>query len=514
MSALAPDTVVERRGLDLAGFLRVARTYWVSATIAALLCVSAAGLWTAVQTRVWTSEASGVVRATSGSDAGLALAADSLAKSKAKTYLELAKSNTVAQSAAAALGDDTPAATLLPAVTASAADDSSIIVVSAHAESAERAQAIAAAWITAMTAEVKALENPDNQISTQSTSFVPLAAATLPTAPTSPNTVAALTVGLLAGILAAGILLMVRHSLDRRIRSSDVVETLTGAPVVGSIVDYNGFDPAHRLVTQVTPLSGPDRRTHFAITEGLRQLRTNLSYVDVDNPPNSILLVSALPSEGKSTIAANLADTIALSGRRVVLIDCDLRRPTQAQIFHNENAAGLTDVLSGRATIVDVAQPVSHRPELVLIAAGSVPPNPSELLGSRAMRDLVATLVSTGALVILDAPPVLSVTDGGVLSAIVDATFLVVDISTAKQEPLARAVQNVNKAGGHLSGAIINRVPERGPDSHSYGYYRNAYYAKPDDASGTRPAPPSAIPASTRSEAGGGRAARRRSSTA
>lgn len=465
------------RPLELREFLRILRVYWAGATIVVLAATSAAALWSMTQPRVYESSASGVVQAVSGSDAGLALAADNLAKSKAQTYVRLADSEAVADDVAAALADGRSAAALLSHVSATLADDSAIIEVTASGSSAEQARALADAWIAAVTARVELLENPEDTITTQAVSFVALATAPLPSAPASPNVRTALILGALAGALIAVVYALARHQLDRRIRSAEMIERDFGVSVLGTLVEEQTFAERRGLLPE--PAAG-ERHAAFAFLESLRELRTNLSYVAVDSRPRSLLVASGSPSEGKSTIAANLARSVASSGRRVVLIDCDLRKPVLAGMFGAEPTVGLTDVLSGRATLSDVIQAVRDGQELYLLGSGATPPNPSELLGSRAMRDLVATL-SEEALVIVDAPPLLPVTDGAILSTVVDGVLLVVNARTTNRDQLERALSSVRKVGGNVLGVVLNRVPQRGESARSYGYYGGDYYAATGD---------------------------------
>lgn len=495
------------RPLELREFLRILRVYWAGATIVVLAATSAAALWTMMQPRVYESSASGVVQAVSGSDAGLALAADNLAKSKAQTYVRLAGSEAVADDVADALADGRSSSSLLSRVTATLADDSAIIEVTATGESAEQARALADAWIAAVTARVELLENPEDTITTQAVGFVALATAPLPSAPASPNVKTALVLGALAGTLIAVVYALSRHHLDRRIRSAETIERDFGVSVLGTLVEEDTFTERRGILRE--PAVG-QVSTAFAFLESLRELRTNLSYVAVDSPPRSLLVTSGSPSEGKSTIAANLARSVAASGRRVVLIDCDLRKPVLAEMFGAEPTVGLTDVLSGRASVGEVIQPVMDGQEFYLLGSGATPPNPSELLGSRAMRDLIATL-SEEALVIVDAPPLLPVTDGAVLSTVVDGVLIVVNARSTTHDQLERALSSVRKVGGGVLGVVLNRVPQRGESARSYGYYGgdSSYTAAPEDpaqpaVSSLPPRAEEAEPEHVRPLAGGG----------
>ena len=154
--------------------------------------------------------------------------------------------------------------------------------------------------------------------------------------------------------------------------------------------------------------------------------------------PAPIVVSSPLPGDGKSTLAGNLAVSLAAAGRQVILVDADLRRPMLATLFGLPDGAGLTDILAGRAEIADVAHNVDTSRNLAVIAAGRVPPNPSELLGSNRMRDLIRTL-SERAFVIVDSPPLLPVTDAAVLATAVDGALIVITAGKTTFEMLHKA---------------------------------------------------------------------------
>ena len=177
------------------------------------------------------------------------------------------------------------------------------------------------------------------------------------------------------------------------------------------------------------------------VAESFRGLRTNLQYMNVDDPPRAIVVTSPLPGDGKTFTAANLAITLAASGQRTVLLDADLRRPHVASTFGLLPDAGLSDVLSGRAHHTDVLQPVAGSDHLQVMAAGPIPPNPSELLGSDKMRQLINTLTSD-AMVIIDSPPLLPVTDSTVLTTRADGALIVVSMGATTYDMLDHALDN------------------------------------------------------------------------
>ena len=189
--------------------------------------------------------------------------------------------------------------------------------------------------------------------------------------------------------------------------------------------------------------------------------------MDVDNRRRKIVVTSPLPGDGKSTIACNLALTLARSGEAVVLIDGDLRRPMVASNLGMPGGAGLSDVLAGRATVADVLQRTSHDTHLLVLAAGTIPPNPSEVLGSARMRQLLDDLAKHATLII-DAPPLLAVTDAAVLTQQADGALLVVGVGKTNYDFVEKALDAVRKVNGRALGLVLNKVPMRGGDASPY----------------------------------------------
>jgi capsular exopolysaccharide synthesis family protein len=221
----------------------------------------------------------------------------------------------------------------------------------------------------------------------------------------------------------------------------------------------------------------------FAVAEAMRTLRTNLQFMDVDNPPRTIVVTSPLPGDGKSTIACNLALMLAAGGSRVVLVDGDLRRSKVAQTMGVSSSAGLSDVLAGRADVADVLQRSPQSPNLDVLAAGGAPPNPSEVLGSARMKALLTEL-SEHSIVIIDAPPLIPVTDGAVLAHQADGALLVVSVGKTTYDLVEKALDTLRKARGRALGVVLNKVPLKGADASPYSYeYRRQYGSLATDAS-------------------------------
>ena len=489
--------------MDLLGYLRVLRPHWWVIVLTTALGLGIAGAWTIVVPKVYQADATGVVQLAGGSGAGDEIVAQNLALSKVVTYVEYGSSRAVAERTISTLGLETTPEALVNSVTVTNPDGTPIIRVSAAAATPELARDIASVWLDSMVAQIQAVEGGmapaepvldengeeiDPGSTTPFISLVPIDSARLPTAPSSPNTRLALALGALIGLALGVAYALVRHALDRRIRRPEDVERQIGVPVVGTIPVNRAFSSENRLVPLVRV--GDDRSAiaAAATAEALRELRTNLQFMDVDHPPRVIVVTSPAPGDGKSTVAANLATTIAASGQPVVLIDADLRRPMVAKIFGLPAGGGLSDVLAGRASLRDVVQHWADAPALQIVTAGKVPPNPSEVLGSERMKSLLERL-SKDWLVIVDAPPLLAVTDAAILANRADGAFVVASVGSTTYESLARALGMLERANGRAMGVILNRMPRRGNGyDYEYRYEYTASNAAKDDA---RPPGPS-----------------------
>jgi len=344
------------------------------------------------------------------------------------------------------------------------------IRVDATGPTPEAARDLAEAWIHGMTAQIAQIES--NGKNAGAVRLVAGDSARLPTAPTSPNERLNAVVGGIGGLVLGVVYALVRRTFDRRLRSTADVEEAVDVSVIGTLPVDKELATG-RAVFSFDDIR--DGRGSFAHKEAMRELRTNLQYVDVDRPARVIVVTSPLPGDGKSTTAANLAVSIAATGQTVVLMDADLRRPVLGGIFGFSDEVGLSDVLAGRAQIEQVARQVDEDGNLFIVAAGRTPPNPSEMVGSKRMQTLAQKLAED-MIVIIDSPPTLAVADAAVIASWADGAVLVVTSGRTTDDMLVRAVDNIVKTRGRLLGVVLNRVPRRGADSGYYGGQYAGYY--------------------------------------
>lgn len=450
------------------------RKSWLLLLISTVIGLAAGAGVSALQPTLYSATSTGYVVAGNSATVGDAFAGSNLAAEKAGTYLPLVQSRSVAERIAAEL----PAGNGVGALKGSA--DGVIFRITATAKTPELAAQIADAAIRATSVEANALETltVSGQSSGQTVvRIVPVELAQTPTRPVSPDWTRNLAIGLALGLMAGLGLIVVRHTLDRRIRQVADAEETAGTSALGIV------PRAEELVGTVSLA-----RDMGAAAEALRQLRTNLRFVSVDNPARCIVVTSSNEGEGKSTIAAHLASMLAESGQPTILIDADLRRPVQAAHFGVDGTVGLTQLLAGSVELLDVLVPTESE-NLQLLPAGRIPPNPSELVGSGRMQSLLGALKETHT-VIVDAPPLLSVTDAALLTVASDGAILVVQQGKTRIEQLALAARKLEQVEGTLLGVVLNMVPKKdlGEATFGYGYgsYASSYYYTDDKGGGRR----------------------------
>ncbi len=281
-----------------------------------------------------------------------------------------------------------------------------------------------------------------------------------PSSPASPDRRAWALWGALAGVLLSVVLSLTRQVTDRRVRSAEDLAEITGLPQIGAF----GYD---RTVAR-QPLVA-DLDAHHPRFEAARIMRTNLQFLDVDRDSSVLTITSCLPGEGKTTVATSVAVALARSGQSVVLVEGDLRRPRLAELFDLPGSTGLTTTLVGRVDLDDAIQETAV-PGLDLLTSGTRPPNPSELLQTQAMSELLNTLSRRYDVVLIDAPPLLPVTDAALLAEASDGALLVVRHGRTMQEQVRIAMDRLDGVGATLYGTVMTMVPARGAARYGYGY--------------------------------------------
>ena len=313
-----------------------------------------------------------------------------------------------------------------------------------------------------------------------------------PKSPVRPNklqqVLMAMVIGLALGLGCA----YLQEILDDRVNTSEDVDRLTALPTLGVVPTVgDGKEPllfAHNAFS--------------TLTESYRALRTALQYSAIEQPVRTLLLTSAHPREGKSTTSCNLAIAMALQGKRVILVDTDMRHPSIHRAFRLEVEPGLSNVLAGELTLDEALRATSVE-GLQVLTCGPLPPNPAEILNSQAMRDLLADLKSRADLVLLDTPPVLPVTDGQVLAGHVDSVVLVVEAGRTRKSDVKHAFTLLKPSRARILGVVLNKIDQTSKGYYYYHYYYRGGYGKyqgygdrggaPSLGSGRRPVPAEAL---------------------
>lgn len=282
--------------------------------------------------------------------------------------------------------------------------------------------------------------------------------------PISPRTMTnVLLAAAVGGMIAVGIIFLIEY-LDDTVKTPEQVLDDTDLTTLGAIAIIKQSDENQGLITQTAPRD--------PISEAYRVIRTNLDFSSVDEELTSFLVSSASPSEGKSTTAANIAVVIAQTGKKVVLIDADLRRPVQHKKFNLSNNMGLTTSILDNQTPVLTHLQETKVNNLQLLTSGPIPPNPAELLNSQRMTDVINELKNAVDVIIFDTPPVLTVADASIIGPKVNGALLVLHTGKTRRDALVNAVERLSKTGTHIFGVVLNKVKL---DRSGYGYYYYYY---------------------------------------
>ncbi|PVE14967.1 polysaccharide biosynthesis tyrosine autokinase [Arthrobacter sp. Bz4] len=463
--------------MELRDYVRVLRRNWLLITACSLVGVLIGAAISLALRPTYTAETKLFVALDNSGSVQDLQQGNSFTQARVLSYVETVTTPLVLQPVIDNLDLDVSPSALADNVTATADINTVIITISANDNSPVQAAAIAQATADSLVESVEVLETPtDGGNSPVKLSVITPSAA--PSEPSAPNTRLFVALGLLIGLASGAIASVLRTTLDTRVRGESDLRRVSDAPLLGGI-SFDSDATKKPLLTQAASQSPR--------AESFRQIRTNMQFAHVSHSAKAVLITSSLPGEGKSTTAVNLAIAIAQSGQSVALVDADLRRPRVDEYLGLERNAGLTTALIGRADLEDLLQPWG-KDELYVLTSGQIPPNPSELLGSAAMKKLITQLEENFDSVIIDAPPLLPVTDAAVLAQQVGGVVLVVGSSKVRLPDLEKSLKNLEMVDADLLGVVMNLLPAKGPDAYSYSYYsytssQDSHLSPDDDGS-------------------------------
>ncbi|WP_065570915.1 polysaccharide biosynthesis tyrosine autokinase [Microbacterium oleivorans] len=471
--------------MELSDYIRVLRKNWLIIVVLTLVGLGAAAAYSLTRTPVYESSSSVAVSTQTGGTASDIQQGANFAQTRINTYVGLVTTPIVLNPVIADLDLGVTADTLGKQITASSALNTTIITITATDPDPVVAANLANQAAASLSKVVPEIE-PEIGEGGSPVRLTRVSDAQPALAPSSPNVPLNLALGALVG-LALGIgLAVLRTVLDNKVRTPRDAEGITSAPSLGAIA-YDAKAKERPLIVHADPLSPR--------AESFRALRTNLQFLDMGGR-SSFVVTSSVPSEGKSTTTINLAIALADAGKKVALLDTDLRKPKVAEYLGIEGGVGLTDVLIGRVRVGDVMLPWGGR-SLFVLPAGKIPPNPSELLGSKQMATLLEVLERDFDVVLCDAPPLLPVTDAAILSRSTSGAILVASAGRVTRHQLEGAVEALHTVGAKVAGFVMSMVPTRGPDSYyngyGYGYGYGYMQEQPKAARGRKRKTPVAV---------------------
>jgi capsular exopolysaccharide synthesis family protein len=435
--------------VTLASLVRTLRKRWFMVVALAMAGVIAAVGATALMPKVYAATSTSFVSLTSRGQGGADLYQNSqFTLTRVGSYPEMVHSPDVLEPVIEDLGLEMTPQQLRPKVTAVNPTGTILLKVQVTSTSPELAAEIANAIADRLGRKIEEVETPTAAGAKSPVKVTNAIPARIPTGPASPRPALNVAFGLLLGLALGVAAVVVRERLDTRVRSAADIETRTGSSPLGVIRK----DPSLRRRPLVTmSQTGPT-------VEDYRSIRSSLRFVNVDSPPRMIVVASAIAGEGKSVTACNLAITLAHADLSVCLVEADLRRPKVTTYLGIDGSVGLADVVAGEHALDDVLVPWGGGLVDVL-PAGHTPPDPSMLLGSKAMAELLSRLRARFDMVIIDAPPLLPVSDAAVLGAQTDGVILVAGYGHVKRDQLDDAINLLQSVNATLVGTILNRVP-------------------------------------------------------
>ncbi|MET0787840.1 MAG: polysaccharide biosynthesis tyrosine autokinase [Cellulomonas sp.] len=449
--------------MELRQLIALMRRHWVSVVVLTVLG-AVAGLGLSLATpKEYSAQNQVLITVQLGESIGDLTQGTTYAERVVATYSKVARSPVVLDPVVEELGLPGTGRTLRGAVQVSTDPAAPIITITATWGNPDAAAAIAnsVAKNLALTVQDLSPTAADGSPTVLVNSIDP---ATPPNRPSVPHTRQNIVLGALLGLLLGLGWAALRTTLDVKVRTEADVTALVPVPVLATVA----VDPqaSSRSPVIIAPAYGTR-------SEEYRRLRTNLQFVNVAQRPRSIVMTSSRSGEGKSVTVANLAVSLASAGARVCLVDADLRRPSIAKYLGLEGAVGLTTILIGRVSLDDALQPYGDE-NLQVLAAGQIPPNPSELLGSDAMVSLLGELKKRFDMVLVDTAPLLPVTDAAILSTSVDGVLVVAGGGIVTREQLKQSISMLDAVDAHILGIVLNRTKRAAAGMDTYTYRSEA----------------------------------------
>ncbi len=432
------------------------RRYWRSVVGCVLAGLAAASLLTAATPRTYQSTMTFFVATAANSQATNQLQQDEFAQRRINSYVGVMNSELLASRVITATGLELEPDDIIGMISSSVDPDTVLMNVTITDTSPDRSLVIAKAIASNFDTVIGEVENRSRGAGVQ---LRVVSGPTLNPDPVTPRTSLNLGLGLLLGVGLGVAQALLRDRVDTSFHSREELARVTGVPVLAMLQTQSSSRKQAPIL-----LTGRSR-----LAESLRHLRTNLRFVDAASPVSVLVVTSSVESEGKSTISANLAQSFAEAGRKVLLIDGDLRRPRVESYLDLEASAGLTNVLIGEAELHDVTQEWGAD-GLEVLASGPIPPNPNELLGGAVMEQLLLQAREDYALVIIDTPPILPVADALILAALADGAILVVRHGHTTGEQVSRSLEMLQSASARVLGTVLSMSPGTRGGSSYYEY--------------------------------------------
>ena len=462
--------------MDLRNFLQLLRNHWKLIALVTLITTAGSVALTARMTPMYSSSVTFYVSAQikTSNDPIAAYEGSLLSQQEVQSYADLLTGPRLASHVVTSLGLPMSAAQLSTEISARPVPQTVLIVATVTDSSASRAQSIANAVGAQFVTMVSSIERPPKGGAPPIRLSV-VASAGFPTSPVSPNSAKNIGIAVGLGLLIGIGLAAARRALDTTIKSSHQLGAATGGkPVIGSVP----FDRRAHKHPLVSGEGRPNRRV-----EAYRKIGTNLQFIDIDLPRKVLLVTSALPEEGKSSTVCNLAIVLAQAGKRVVIIEADLRRPRAAGYLGLPNGVGVTSVLVGRVSVSEAIQNWGDD-QFAVLTSGPPAPNPRELLGSRRMGELLEQLRASFDVILVDAPPILPFADTAATVSACDGAILVVRHGKTRLDHVRRAAEALSAVSSPLLGSILSMEPSgRRHPEYGYGYGYRRYAVKGDPRS-------------------------------